>query len=174
MARRISSSLHPVNSIKHVVDTATSAVLAVTSVVPIIQAVDNPGLANVTQIKMGAVVNSIYLRVECIATTSFSQVPRVYMLVQKNPGGNLGNIQPNSVGDSDNKKFVIHQEMTMVDGVPDVSEFPRTMFQGVIKIPSRYRRFGVRDEMTVNFQNGVGETTGITNVCVQCIYKEIF
>ena len=174
MPRGMSRALHPVNSIKHVIDTPTSTVLAVTSQVPIVVAVDSPVLASAEQVKAGSVINSIYFRMEVIATTAYSQVPRVYFAVQKNPGGNLSFVQPNAVGVSDNKKFIIHQEMVMVDGMPDVSDFPRTMFQGVIKIPSRYRRFGVRDELIVTFQNGVGETTGIANVCVQAIYKEIF
>ncbi len=173
MPRGLSRSLHPVNSIKHVVDTPSSAVLAVTTVVPVAQAVDSPVLTNVVQIKAGSVINSIFLRVEVLATNVFGGIPRLYFAVQKNPGGNLGNVQPNSVGDSDIKKFIIHQEMVMVSNLAD-SGFPRTVFVGVIKLPQRYRRFGVRDELTVNLQNGAGETTGINSLCVQCIYKEIF
>ncbi len=173
MPLRSALRVRPVNSIKHVVDTATSVVLAVTSVVPIIEAVDAPVLSNVQQIEGGSVINAIYLRCEVLGTGVYAGVPRVYFTVQKNPGGNLAFVQPNSVGGSDNKKFVIHQEMTMIHNAgADGAGFPRTMFQGVVKIPSRYRRFGVRDTMIVAFQNGSGETSGIANVCVQAIYKE--
>jgi len=170
MARGL--GLRPVNSLKHIVDTATSTVLATISTVPVIQAVDNPGFALSTQVNIGSTIKWIYLRVEVISTTSWTGVPRVYFTVFKNPGSNLGSPPPNAMGGDNRRKFVIHQEMTMVDGVPDVSEFPRTMFQGVIKIPPRLRRFGVGDVLNVLLQNGVGETTGIANVCVQCIYKE--
>ena len=172
MARRFNPSIRPVQSLKHIVDIPTSTVLAVQSTVPVIVAVDSPTLAGVTEVQQGSTVNAIYLRVEVISTTSWTGVPRVYMAVFKDPGDNLVNPLANGTGVSDSKKFIIHQEMIMVDGVPDVSEFPRTLFQGVIKIPPRLKRFGYNDRLYVLLQNGAGETTGIANVCVQCIYKE--
>ncbi len=163
--------LRPVHSLKHIVDTATSAVLAVISEVPVITAVASPSLASVTQINQGSTVNAIYLNIQVLATNVFAGVPRIYFAVMKKPGGGLTNPNPNAAGASDNKKFIIHQEMLMVANAAD-SGFPRTVFTGVIKIPPRLKRFGYNDELVVLFQNGVGETTGINNVCVQCIYKE--
>jgi len=61
--------------------------------------------------------------------------------------------------------------MIMVASAADV-QIPRTMFQGVIKIPPKLKRFGVDDRLLVAFQHDSAETTGITSVCVQCIYKE--
>jgi len=170
MVRR-NMAIRPVQSLKHIVDTATSTVLAVITTVPVITAVQNPALANVEQINFGSTVNAIYLRVEVLATNVFSGVPRIYMAVFKNSGGNLVNPSPNGAGSSNNKKYVIHQEMIMIGG-NETSAFPRTLFNGVIKIPPRLKRFGYNDTLSVLLQNGVGETTGITNACVQCIYKE--
>ncbi len=97
------------------------------------------------------------------------------MAVIKNPGNEHPNINPSTVGDSDLRKFVIHQEMTMVaETTASTQQIGRTMFQGVIKIPSRYRRFGINDRLTITFALDDAETTGIANVCVQCIYKEFF
>ena len=172
MARGFNRSIRPVQSLKHIVDVPTSAVLAVQSVVPVIEAVAAPTLAGTTQVNEGSTVNSIYLRVEVIATTSFSQVPRIYMAVFKNPGNNFNSPNSNGAGGQDQKRYIIHQEMIMLDGVPDVSEFPRTLFNGVLKIPPRLKRMGYGDKLVVLLQNGAGETTGITNACVQCIYKE--
>lgn len=169
---RFNRSIRPVQSLKHVVDTATSAVLAIQSVVPVIQAVQNPTLANTTQINQGSTVNAIYLRVEVLSTGTYAGVPRIYMAVFKDPGGNLAPPNANAVGGSDNKKHIIHQEMIMIDDGSNVSQFPRTLFQGVILIPKRLRRFGYNDELQVLLQNGVGETSGIANACVQCIFKE--
>ena len=138
-----------------------------------IVAVDNPSLANSTEVSPGSTVNAIFLRAEVLATGVYSGVPRVYMIVFKDPGDNLGTPNPNSVGPDDRKKFVLHQEMTMVHNPgSDGAGFPRTMFQGVVRLPPRLKRFGFNDRLEVNFQNGVGETTGIANVCVQVIYKE--
>jgi len=172
MPRHSALRLRPVQSVKHIVDTASSTILAVLTAVPVVIAVDNPVLAQVTNVASGSTVSSIFLRVEIISTTSYTQVPRVYMTVFKNPGNNLGSPNANASGSDDAKRYIIHQEMAMVSGVPATSEFPRTLFQGVIKIPPRLKRFGYNDRLVVLLQNGVGETTGIANVCVQCIYKE--
>ncbi len=93
------------------------------------------------------------------------------MLVFKDLANQLSNPAPSGSGISPVKRQVIHQEMTMV-GNGAQTAFPRTMFQGVIRIPPRLRRFGFGDKLFILLQNDAGESTGITNVCIQCIYKE--
>ncbi len=169
--RRMALRIRPVQSLKHIVDVPTSVVLAVRTTIPVIEAVDAPILAGVTQVQQGSTVSAIYLRIELLATNAFSGVPRIYMSVFKNPGNNLTSPDPNASGSNDAKRYIIHQEMVGVGNGADTA-FPRTMFVGVIKIPPRLKRFGYNDRLTVLLQNGAGETTGITNICVQCIYKE--
>jgi len=173
---RLNLAIRPVNSLKHVVDTATSAVAGgIVSVVILSEAEDAPVAANPTHVRIGSVINSIYIRVEVKATANFNTVPRIYMAIQKNPGNEHPSANPSSIGDSDLRKFIIHQEMTMVGEASDNSGgLPRTMFQGVVKLPSRYRRFGVNDRLICTFSLDDGETTAIVNACVQCIYKEFF
>ncbi len=171
MVFRRALAIRPVRGVKHIVDTATAAVTAVVSTVPVIVSVDDPGNLNPTQVATASTVSAIFLRVEVIGTGTFSGVPRIYMAVYKDPGNNMGNPDPNSVGDDDRRRFVFHQEMTMLQNVAD-STFPRTMFQGVIRIPPRFKRFGINDQLRILFQHGVGETTAVSNLCVQCIYKE--
>lgn len=171
MPLRRQLSLRPVNSIKHVVDVASSVVTTIQTVVPLAEATDTPTIGAPASIQQGATVNAIYLRVECFATSTYTGVPRVYMAVFKNPGNNLIVPNPSNIGIDDNRKHVLHQEMTMV-GNGALGSFPRTMFQGVIRIPPRLKRFGLNDKLVVTFQHAAGETSGITNVCVQCIYKE--
>lgn len=97
------------------------------------------------------------------------------MIIFKNPGGNLVNPFPANVGNNDNKKWVIHQEMIMItQNSADAGSFPRTMFQGVIKIPRGYRRVGTNDNLSALFSLDIAETTGAVDLCVQCIYKEYF
>ncbi len=164
--------LRPVHSLKHIVDVATSTVTNVITTIPVIESAQNPGLANVTQVEDGSTVNAIYLRVEVIATAVFDSVPRIYMLVFKDPGTGLSIPPPSGAGGNADKKFIIHQEMTMVGGKGGVEPFPRTMFSGVIRIPPRLKRFGYSDRLILLFQHDAGEGTGITNVCIQSIYKE--
>ncbi len=175
MARVFNRSIRPVQSIKHVVDTATTAVPAgLVSTVPIIISNDDPSNDLVTQVQTGSTVNSFYLRIEMLHNSgTWVTVPRLYMSIQKNPGNNLNTVYPANVGPSDNKKWIIHQEMMMTTGIAaDDNSFPRTMFQGVIKIPRGYKRNGTADRMNINFSLDVMETTATVTVCVQCIYRE--
>ncbi len=172
---RFRRDLHPVNSIKHIVDVATVAVPAgVVSTVPVIVAIDNPALAGVADVTTGSKVNSIFLRVETIHNSgTWVTIPRLYMIVMKNPANDVPIPYPASVGATDKRKFVIHQEMIMMTGVSaDANSFPRTMFLGVIKIPRGYSRFGFQDRLNVSFALDVSETTATVSACVQCIYKE--
>ncbi len=163
--------LRPVHSIKHVVDVASAVVDALVTNIQLIQAVDAPTLANVQQVETGSTVSSIYIRVEVLGTVPYVTIPRVYFAIFKNPGGNLTIPNPSAIGSDDDKKWVIHQEMTMVGNV-GATPFPRTMFQGVVRIPPKLKRFGINDTLVILFANDIGTTGGTSNVCVQCIYKE--
>jgi len=173
MARGFNRAIRPVQSLKHIVDVASSTVLAVQTTVPVIESSLGPSLSFPTLVNEGSTVNAIYLRVEIVANNQFSGVPRIYMLVFKEPGTGLNIPNPNGSGVSANKRYVIHQEMIMMAGtLSGTDNFPRTLFNGVIKIPPRLKRFGYSDRLLVVLQNGSGESTGIANVCVQAIYKE--
>ncbi len=157
--------LRPVNRIKHVVDSQFGVALGVVSVTNIISTVDAPVLANTSECETGSTVNGIYLDVE-VYGTSAGGLSNVYMYVGKNPGTNLALPNPNVVGASDNKRFVIHQEMVMLQQVSNSN--PRTLFKGVIAIPRGYRRNGPQDILVlVILAPGVN-----INVCMQAHYKE--
>ncbi len=110
-------------------------------------------------------MNGIYLKCEINATSS-AALSNAYIMVAKNPGNNLTFPNPNIVGSDDNKRFVIHQEMVMLQQVNNSN--PRTLFNGVIAIPRGYRRMGPNDRLIANiFSPGVN-----LNICLQCHYKE--
>ncbi len=159
------NSLQPVNRIKHVVDSQGGAVAGTTVDVDLINTTDTPTLAARNAVETGSKVNGIYLKVEINATSS-AALSNAYMIVAKNPGDNLTIPEPNSVGNSDNKKYVIHQEMVMLQQVTNSN--PRTLFNGVIAIPRGYRRNGPNDKITMRLLSpGVN-----LNFCIQCHYKE--
>jgi len=163
--RRRGSSIRPVHRIKHVVDSQQGGVLNTQVNLNLINAVDAPVLTNVNEVETGCAVNGIYLKVEAYATTA-GALANAYLIVYKNTGGNLTFPNGNSIGASDNKKFVIHQEMVMLE--QSVNGNPRTLFAGVIAIPRGMRRFGINDLLVAQvFSPGVN-----TSVCFQCIYKE--
>ncbi len=157
--------LRPVNRIKHVIDRQGGAVIGVQSNLNLINAEDAPVLANDSQVQTGSTVNGIFLKVEVNATSS-AALSNAYMMVFKNPGGNLTFPNANVVGVDDNKKYVIHQEMVMLQ--QQTGSNPRTLFVGVIVIPRGYRRFGPKDLLSIQiFSPGV-----TLNFCIQCHYKE--
>ncbi len=162
---RRGNRLRPVNRIKHVVDSQLGILLGVQQDSTIIRARDAPVLAVPAEVITGSTVNGIYLKVECYATTA-GALANVYMSVFKNPGLNLTSPAPNAVGITDEKKYVIHQEMIMLE--QSVNGNPRTLFNGVIVIPRGYKRFGPNDALILSFLSpGVN-----INLCFQCHYKE--
>ncbi len=163
---RSSLRLRPVNRIKHVVDSQFATAAGATQSVNVIFASDTPDLAADAEVETGSTVNAIYLRVEVVNTGVTGILANCYLTVGKNPGGNLTLPALNAVGVSDNKRFIIHQEMVMLNMTDNGN--PRTLFNGVIVIPRGYRRMGPNDLLTVSiFSPGV-EITG----CIQCHYKE--
>ncbi len=157
--------LRPVHSIKHIVDAQSAITAGTAESQNVIKAQDDPTLAATEEVETGCTVNSIYLNVSVYATTE-AALANFYMVVFKNPGGNIGTMVPNTMGSNDNKRFVIHQEMVMLGG--STTEIPVVAFKGVIKIPRGYRRFGINDLLTVRvLAPGVN-----VDYCVQCIYKE--
>lgn len=162
---RRGNNLRPVNRIKHVVDQQAGASLGTAIDLIIIETSDTPDLANTNEVETGSTVNGIYLKVEVYATTS-GALANAYLMVYKNPGNNLTFPNPNVVGANDNKRFVIHQEMVMLQKVSNSN--PRTLFNGVIAIPRGYRRNGPNDRLSTRvFSPGVD-----LDVCIQAHYKE--
>ncbi len=167
MARfRRNSGIRPVNRIKHVVDFQDATPLNVPLDKNLSVTVTNPSLANTNEVEVGSTVNAIYLRVEVVNTGTTGVFGNAYLIVMKNPGNNITLPPANLVGGDDNKKFVIHQEMVMLQ-FQDNSN-PRTLFNGVIVLPRGYRRNGPNDRLQLRvFSPGVE-----LSVCTQCHYKE--
>jgi len=165
MPFRRNSSKRPIHSIKHVVDIQGGIVAGTQAGNDLIEAVDAPTLALVDRVETGCTVSSIYLKVEAYATST-AALANFYMIVFKNPGGNISAPVPNQVGLNDDKRYVIHQEMVMME--KNTTGNPRTVFRGVISIPRGFRRFGINDKLIIAvLAPGVS-----ADFCIQCIYKE--
>ncbi len=160
-----SASIRPVNRIKHVVDRQGGLIGGTQTILDLADTKDAPTLANTEQVETGSTINGIYIKVEGYATGT-STLANMYFAIVKNPGGNLTFPNANAVGGSDNKKYVIHQEMVMLE--KNSTGNPRTLFAGVIGVPRGYRRNGPADKLQILlFSPGV-----TTDFCLQCIYKE--
>ncbi len=170
MARyRRMAAIRPVNRIKHVVDSSFSGTGGTQVDSNLVLATDTPTLAVTTSCETGSKVNGIYLRVECASdeAADVGAIPQVYLAVWKNPGGNLTAPTISNVGASDNKRFVIHQEMLMLQNVGRGGN-ARTLFNGVIAIPKGYRRNAPNDVLVLSL---VSPALNV-KFCFQCHYKE--
>ncbi len=166
MVFRRSNRLRPIHRIKHVVDSQFAVALGVNQDTTLISSVDAPVVANTGEVETGSTVNGLFLTIECVNTGVTGILANAYMMIFKNPGGNLTFPNPNVVGADDNKKYVFHQEMLMLQMVDNSN--PRTLFKGVIAIPKGYRRMAINDLIVVRvFSPGVE-----LNACIQCHYKE--
>ncbi len=138
------------------------------TVVNIVDALDAPVLANTDEVETGSRVNALFLNV-VVAATGTAALANVYMMLYKNPGNNIAVAQvpnANTVGSSDFKKQVFHQEMNMTE--KNTTAIPRTLFKGVIRIPKLYRRQAINDKIIIAlFSPGVN-----FDFCFECIYKE--
>ncbi len=166
----------PVQSIKHIVDVTgalSGAAVSTSDIANVVKDPDNDAAVN--QVHYGARISAIFLRIDAVASIQPGGIGNVYMAVLKNPGNELGTIRPDAMGTEKSRKFVIHQEMTMLTNGNATAqvEIPRTIFKGVILL-KRYRRFGIKDKLQVLLSHRTGEATQTTNFCLQSIYKEFF
>ncbi len=162
-------ALRPVNRIKHVVDSSGTIAKAAVQEFGIATATDTPTLGNIVGVETGAKINGFYIRLEVASNDPIDTgiIPNCYMYVWKNVGGNLTTIAPNAVGSSDNKRYVIHQEMSMIENKGEGSN-ARTLFNGVVAVPKGMRRMGPDDQ----WQAIVLCPTNLIRACIQCHYKE--
>ncbi len=167
VARRMRMALRPINRIKHVVDSNFLLNGGTQLDTPVIASDETPTLADTDSVQVGSKVNGIYLKVVVSPNETISAaIPNVYMIVTKSPGGSIGIPTANAVGSNDNKRFVIHQEMIMIQN--QLTGLPATLFNGVIAIPRGYRRFGPNDRLDVSILCPILNITA----CIQCHYKE--
>ncbi len=160
--------MRPIQRIKHVIDGSQAMTAGTQLNIDLVKAVDAPVLANRIEVVTGATVNAIYLRIEVASNEAqdVGAIPNCYLLITKNPGDNITIPAANAVGSSDNKRFVIHQEMVMFEN--NLGGNVRTLFNGVVVIPKGYRRFGPNDKLVMSIL-----TTAVNAVsCQQCHYKE--
>ncbi len=159
------NALRPVHRIKHVVDSQFGTTVGTQVDTDVIIAVDAPVVTSTGQVETASTVHGIYLKVEAYSRSD-AALANYYLIVFKNPGGNLTIPTANAVGSNDNKKYVIHQEMVMLQRA--INGNPRVVFQGVIAIPRSYKRFGINDKLTI----GVLSPGVVTDSCIEVIYKE--
>ncbi len=165
--------LRPINTIKHVVDSQQSIPAGTEIDVALINSVENAVSTNATENDQGSYVRSIFLNVQVVPTTDATGlINNVYMYLFGNPNAVINTIQfppVNEVGTSATRNLIFHQEMAMMSDSND--SIPITLFKGVLKLPKKFQRMGVGDQVSVKIGTPAGGA--VVNACVQCIYKEV-
>ncbi len=166
--RRRTSSLRPINSVKHIVDDQGGIVADTKVNVDLVQGVDSATTAAVENVQIGSKVNGIFLNIQVIGTGVGGVLNQVYFIIYKNPGNNISAAdipKGNVTGASDFKRQIFHTEMIML-GSTD-GDIPQTLFKGVIRIPRIFQNIRINDKIALQlFAPG-----GTVNYCVQAIYK---
>ncbi len=162
-------ALRPIVRIKHVVDSSATVAANTGHFITLALATDTPTLGNTVGVETASKVHGIYLRVEAASNEAIDlgAIPNFYMYVWKNPGGNISRPSATAVGADDSKRFVLHQEMSMIENKGQGSN-PRTIFNGVVVIPKGMNRFGPNDLLEIVIICPALATA----VCIQCHYKE--
>ncbi len=160
---RFRKGLHPVNSVKNVINSQGALVAATPSTTDLVIGVRTLATSiNPVQVPVGAVVNGIYLSVYILGESGASSGV-VNWFIWKNPSNGLTPPDPTNTGVSDQRRFILHEEKGIFatqDGTPMV-------FKGVIRIPPRMRRIGDQDRIQVVIQT----ENDTAEFCIQAIYK---
>ncbi len=131
----------------------------------LVNAVDSAGIAASADVERGCTINNIWISLDfCgLAATGVLQSTTVYLM--KNPGSNLTPPAPRTEGTSNEKKFIFKtwNQMTMrnQDGNPPYH------WEGWVKIPKQYRRFGTADQLVMV----AATTTAAGHLSVLGLYK---
>ncbi len=172
MVRR-GNFMRPINTLKHIIDAQQTIPAGTKNAFDLVVGVENAVSTTANQVDIGSKVQSIFLNVQVVVkTNSIGLINNAYFYIVLNPAGLISNAtypDVNKVGISEFRKQIFHQEMAMMSDSSD--SIPITLFKGVLKIPRKGGRIGIKDKITVF----VGAPTGgpELDACVQCIYKEI-
>lgn len=154
-----------VTSIKNVFNVAFG--ISSTKVIQrVAKAVTSPSPTVDSDVSHGCIIKAVWINLDVcgLAASGVLNVFDAYLM--KNPGDNLTAPSPVSVGTSNEKKFVFRQWRAMImrnqeGNVP-------FHWEGWVKIPKRYQRFGTDD--TLQFVTACS-TSQTGHASVQALYK---
>ncbi len=140
--RRGAMSLNIVNSMKNVVEAAFGITATKTATV-IAKAVNTPLSTVSTDVSQGCVIKAIWLSLDMCGLAGTGVLNTIHAYLIKSPGDNLTLPAVQSVGTSNEKKFVIKQWEFM--GMRNQDGNPPYHWEGWLKLPRRYHRMGTDD-----------------------------
>ncbi len=157
----------PINSLKNSA-VSTDSTGTTVQFKGVAKAVDNPATTNSTDVKNGCMIKAIWISLDfCgLAAAGALQMTGAYLF--KNTGANLTAPSPLTVGNSNEKRFVIKEwsQMTMrnQDGNPPYH------WEGWIKIPRGMQRMATDDIWQVVYVTD----TSVGHIGIKFLYKYYF
>jgi len=164
--------LRPVNSIKNVTD--TSGVMAATTdtiLDTVITSVDDPALANDSEVEKGCTVNSLFLEIFFYTEDGevANEVPLVDWYIYKNNANQASLTElptPGATGTTNLKRYILHEEKGLAGGGDSSLAGVPMVFKGVIRFPRTFKRMGIDDRVQV-----VARSNFATKFCIKSVYK---
>ncbi len=170
--RRFSSSLHPVNSIKHILD-AFGQLSNTRTTVPFVVAVPNVDSAvfKPGDVRVGAHVNGFFIETFIIGSTGGAVVgPIDWYIAKLHAGQSVTNPfpAPGATGVSSVRNQIIHEEKGLIGS----GDGTAMAFKGVIKVPKSMRRMREGDQWFISYRSE--DNTSNPEFCFKAIYKSYF
>ncbi len=170
------SNLHPINSVKHVVDSSTIVAATTNTILTrAVAGVNTYQLSDANGVPTGSKVNGLYISLFIYSEGGevANEVPLADWYIIRNPGTTFGTTfdatnlpTPGATGTHINKKFIFHEEKGLAGGGDASLTGVPMVFKGVIAIPRGMRRIGEQDEFLICIR-----TNFASKVCVKIIYK---
>ncbi len=154
-----------VNSIKNDHNAVAATTASTNLVVNIANAIDAPTNAVTNSVKRGCIIKALWLEWWYYGLSAGNTNDIVDAYLMKNPGNNLTNPNPGTVGSSNEKSYVF-REWKGLAGNKSLGGTPYNQRGRWFKIPKKFQRFAIDDRLQLVVRSA---TTG--NLCHKSIYK---
>ncbi len=171
MPYRRRSSLHPVNSIKHVLDSEGQLATGGVSATALAVAVPNVDTTTfkVGDVRVGSTINAFFITVFVIGATGAPLNGSINWFLFKFHEGQGGSVPiPGQTGTSKIRNQIIHEEK----GLAGSGDGTAMAFKGVIVVPKSMRRMREGDQWQINLNSL--DATNNAQFCIKAIFKSFF
>ncbi len=135
--------------------------------VPVIITKDSPVTSVNTEVQRGCKISRFWLSLDMCGTFTTGALLQGIFFVMKNPGANLTPPSASTEGSSNEKKFIFFSRQAMLMRNQDGNN--PYHWEGWVKIPKIYQRFGTDDTMNIVFR--LVQASGTGHFSAQIIYK---
>ncbi len=169
MFHRRKTSLPPINSQKHYVQTTFNTIAAAAKLTLVIaEAVELAAVSTPTEIREGSLVKAVYVEMWISGDATSAQSTGQLNIEKKVAGkADITFAEMQLLNDYPNKKNIYYATQGLF---PPSTQAAIPFLRQWIKIPKGKQRFGLGDTLVMN----ISSITGVSRICGICVYKEYF